>query len=136
MCEASKTLKLCTCRDNIDKTQPHWTLARKTIKQPTVETVTMGSYTPPELHADTDFTKTQSWIVNQLNTQHCFDFDYEPFKNDKLVIRLPSGTYELEYSDMAQAWEEIDSDDPFLEKVKRSVQARGYVEFNMNRFFL
>jgi len=136
MCEARKTLKLCTCSDKIDKSQPYWTLARKTIKQPTVETVTMGSYMPPDFQADADSTKTQLWIVDQLNTQLCFDFDYEPFKNDKLVIRLPSGTYELEYSDMAQAWEEIDSDDPFLEKVKRSVQARGYVEFNMNRFFL
>jgi len=128
MCETGRTLKLCTCSDKIDKSQPHWTLARKTIKQPTVETVTMGSYMPPEFHADTDFTKTQSWIVSQLNTQRCFDFDYEPFKDDKLVIRLLSDTFEFEYSDQAQAWQGIDSDDPFLEKIKRSVQAKGYVE--------
>jgi len=128
MCEASKTLKLCTCSDNIDKTQPHWTLARKTIKQPTVETVMMGSYISPTLFVDTFFTKTQSWIVNQLNNHPCFDFDYEPFKNDKLVIRLPSGMYEFEYSGNTQTWREIDSDDPFLEKVKRSVQAKGYIE--------
>ncbi|MBL0711907.1 MAG: hypothetical protein JJV99_12990 [Colwellia sp.] len=125
MCELGKTLKLCTCSDEIDKSRPYWTLARKVIKQPPEnDLVLMGEFTTTKRF---DSIEIQSWIIGQLNSSNCFDFDYEPLKGDKLIINLSSRKFEFEYSNQNQAWKPIDEDDPFLTKVKRVVQAKGYI---------
>jgi len=127
MCKTGKTLKLCTCSDKIDKSKPHWTLARKTIKQPDTEVI-MGMYMPSESFCDRNFAQTEEWLLSQINEYQCFDFNYSPFPEDKLLINLGEDEFGFVYSLHEQAWEAIDLDYPFSEKIKRSVQAKGYVE--------
>ena len=129
MCEISKTLKLCTCSDTIDKSKPYWTLARKTIKQPNTEVI-IGEYLPSYSYCEGDFAQTEEWLLSQINEHQCFDFDYSPFQEDKLLIHLVENKFGFVYSAQEQSWEAIDLGSPFLEKIKRSAQATGYVEQN------
>lgn len=134
MCIAGKTLKLCTCSDKINKSRPYWTLARKNIKQSQGEPL-MGSFTEPTIEDgnkliqvfDSVDTKEQiiMWLCNELE-QSCFDFDYEPMAEDKLVINLPSGSLEFVYR--YNKWQSIELFYSFDSSAKRSVQAKGYVE--------
>lgn len=127
MCEITKTLKLCTCSDKVDKSKPYWTLARKTIKQPDTEVI-MGEYLPSDSFFDHDFVQAEEWLLSQLNNHKCFDFNYAPFQEDKLLIHLDKYKFGFVYSAQKQSWEAIDLESPFLEKTKRSVQAKGYIE--------
>jgi len=127
MCKTAKTLKLCTCNDKIDKSKPYWTLARKTIKQPNTEVI-MGEYLPSYSYCDDDFSQTEEWLLSQINEHQCFDFDYSPFQEDKLLVYLAGNKFGFVYSAQEQSWEAMDLDSPFLEKIKRSVQAKGYVK--------
>lgn len=134
MCIAGKTLKLCTCSDKIDKSRPYWTLTRKTIKQPQGEPL-MGSFTEPTIEDgnkliqvfDSVDTKEQiiMWLCNELE-RSCFDFDYEPMAEDKLVIHFPSDSLEFVYR--YNKWQSIELLYSFDSSAKRSVQAKGYVE--------
>jgi len=134
MCVTGKTIKLCTCSDKIDKSRPYWTLARKTIKQPQGEPL-IGRFLEPEIENgntlimlfDSVNTREQTimWLCNELK-QPCFDFNYEPMAEDKLVINLPSDSFEFVYCD--NQWQPIELLYPFDSSAKRSVQAKGYVE--------
>ena len=102
-------------------------MARKTIKQPNVEVI-MGMCTRSELYFNRDFVQTEEWLLSQINHHQCFDFNYEPFQEDKLTIHLSDYKFGFLYSVQERSWEAIDLDATYLEKIKRSVQAKGYVE--------
>lgn len=127
MCESGKALKLCTCNDKIDKSKPYWTLARKTIKQNEPELLLVGLYMPPDTYFDEELNKTKEWLEAQLNNSNCFDFNYEPLEEDKLVIHLSEHKFKFIYSQNPSGWQIHDCENPFLPSVKRSVQAKGYV---------
>tara|TARA_R110000765_G_scaffold426577_1_gene542703 strand:- start:756 stop:1067 length:312 start_codon:yes stop_codon:yes gene_type:complete len=98
MCKSGTELKLCTCNDKIDKSKPYWTLARKTIKQNEPELLLVGLYMPPNTYFDEELNKTKEWLETQLNNSNCFDFNYEPLEEDKLVIHLNEHKFEFVYS--------------------------------------
>ncbi len=76
MCEISKTLKLCTCSDKIDKSKPYWRLARKTVKQADIEVI-MGEYMPSYSFSDVGFVQTGEWLLSLLNDRWCFNLKQE-----------------------------------------------------------
>jgi hypothetical protein len=98
MCESENALKLCTCNDKIDKSKPYWTLARKIIRQNEQELLLVGLYMPSDLYCDERVNQTKKWLVVQLNNTNCFDFNYTPFENDKLMIHLNEQEFEFFYS--------------------------------------
>jgi hypothetical protein len=127
MCEAGKALKLCICNNKIDKSKPYWTLARKTIKQNVPELALVGLYMPPDSYFDEGFNQTNQWLAAQLNNANCFDFNYAPLEDDKLVMHLAKHKFEFVYSQNPSQWQMHDSENPFLPSIKRSVQAKGCV---------
>ncbi len=36
---------------------------------------------------------TEAYVLSQLNTKNCFDFDYTPIQGDELTIEAPTGMY-------------------------------------------
>jgi hypothetical protein len=129
MCETGNTLKLCTCDKKIDKSNPYWTLSRKTVLQEE-QPIILGMYRGPDYKSSEYIEKqiiSQS-ILRQMNERCCFDFSYRPFDKDKLVIYLNKRKFEFIYSDVEKKWDE-DSESPFKNNVlTRSVQVKGYVE--------
>ena len=117
MCIIDATLKLCTCSDKIDTSQPHWRLYRKTIIQPDFELHPVGKVSYLEASLGSDM------LIHELNQRNCFDFDYEPLKDDKLIINLI--TEKLEFVFKNYRWE---VDTPSFEKITRSMQAKGYLK--------
>ena len=45
-------------------------------------------YMPPESADEDNNTQKSLWLETQLNSSNCFDFNYEPFSEDKLIIHL------------------------------------------------
>lgn len=128
MCKRKETLKLCTCVDELDTSKPYWTLSRKTIKQNEPEIVTMGIYLPPDFSFDEEFIQDSEWLEAQLNVTNCFDFEYAPLDEDELVIYLDSYQFAFVYSQRLLAWFMQEPENPFLQSVKREVQAMGYLD--------
>lgn len=124
MCDTSQNLKLCTCKEKIDKSKPYWMLSRKRINQGKTVSLILGSYEPETINEST--ANLVDWLESQLNNNDCFDFDYHPMQDDKLVIHKNNLKLEFIYSDITQCWNHQGFFDEFS-KIKRSVQVKGYL---------
>lgn len=86
MCDIRKGFKLCTCNE-VDESSSHWKLLR------------LGE----EIHIiigtpvfDTEYTLLNyDFIESDLNARNCFDFDYTPQNDDRLMIYLKSTDEDL-----------------------------------------
>ena len=83
MCQLEQRLKLCTCAADIDTTQDHWVLERRTVNQKPAYQLnrTMGMF-GTDAHID-----LMGVMLQQLNEGNCFDFHYEPMIDDRLTIK-------------------------------------------------
>jgi len=120
MCELDSNLKLCTCSEKIDTNQPHWRLYRKTIIQPTQDFHVVGMIINP-----IDSSLSAFDLLEQLNLRNCFDFDYQPLDDDKLVVKLTSEKLEFVYDGENMCWV---TDTPHFQEIRRTMQAKGYVK--------
>lgn len=79
MCDITGPLKLCTCNSEIDKSKPYWVL--KTICL--TSSLDIRSKIIGTLSSDID---SERILVERLNNENLFDFDYNPQENDTLQI--------------------------------------------------
>lgn len=119
MCNIDEHLKLCTCHEKIDNTLPHWRLYRKTIIQPEYDFDIVGLMIEPM-----DFSLNAFVLLEQLNLRNCFDFDYQPLDEDKLLVKFTSEKLEFVYDGDNKCWERYIPD---FQETKRTMQAKGYV---------
>lgn len=91
MCEFSKSFKLCSCSNEIDRNKPHWVLERMTINLKDVERVDIGMFP-----FDYDF--NIEFILSQLNSKNTFDFEYIPKQKDTLTLHFESDVFNLIYT--------------------------------------
>jgi hypothetical protein len=132
MCEIAQYLKLCTCSDTVDKTKPYWTLSRKNVFQLDTSSIPflVGIYIQPNYDLS-EYMEEQiitEWTLDQLNARNCFDFDYEPFDEDKLVINLNKRQFQYIFSGKEYRWKTVHEDPMNEDQVMRSAQANGYLE--------
>lgn len=86
MCEETKSIKLCSCPENLDLTKSKndsdyvWLLDR--VVGPDTSGM-IGLAMLPEEQLDE---LTAEFIVQELNAKNLFDFDYSPQENDQLRI--------------------------------------------------
>ncbi|MGJ8681949.1 hypothetical protein [Paraglaciecola sp.] len=132
MCDGTQTLKFCTCSSKIDRTKDHWLLSRKHAVQPFDDlTYLVGMIESPYDIDLYERAQCVRWIKahlerNQLlDTPSCFDFNYEPLEDDLLKIQI--GTHKIVLTFSQGEWGET-FDSPFTQKIKRTVQAKGYVK--------
>lgn len=124
MCQINENLTLCTCSEKIDTKQPHWRLYRKTIIQPVHDFDIVGMMIEP-----IGLSLNSSILLEQLNLRNCFNFDYQPLDEDRLVIKLTSEKLEFVYDGEDKLWVE---EMPEFYETKRSMQAKGYVQTGEN----
>ena len=120
MCEIDGNFKLCTCNDKIDTKLPHWRLYRKTIIQPVHD-----NYIIDGMIASPIILVNARDLLEQLNLRNCFDFDYQPLDEDKLLVKLTSEKLEFVYDGENKRWGIYFPD--FVD-TKRNMQAKGYVK--------
>lgn len=100
MCQFEGNLKLCTCSDEIDKTKPYWTLARKRddIKE---YPMIMGSFEMPSNGVQNTF----SMFEERLNHPGgCFDFNYIPDDKDTLTLVMEERNFVFSFDTKSQNW--------------------------------
>ena len=132
MCKGAQTLKFCTCSSKIDRTKDHWLLSRKHVVQPfnDVECVVGMIESPYDIDL---YERAQCvrWVqasleqIPSLDSPSCFDFNYEPLDGDQLKIQI--GTHKIILTFYQGKWSET-FDSQFTQKIKRTVQAKGYVK--------
>ncbi|MDL2144394.1 hypothetical protein QQY79_17840 [Flavobacterium tructae] len=103
MCVNGKEIKLCTCVPNGMDTIIHHKNSRKNRKKRRVDftwtlekcmgyskmTMDGMGYRPEEVLTE-DLTNERMLLV--LNTNNCFDFDYQPIEGDNLQVFAPENS--------------------------------------------
>lgn len=126
MCKNTQHLKLCTCKDVVDTATDKqnmqatqslapdniiWTLEHYLGK---IMSLAMGM--PARPTAQLNETMTQSYVLAQLNTHNCFDFDYIPTQGDNLTLQNQYGFMSFIYRD--NTWT-AGTYDPFLSNLRK-----------------
>ena len=132
MCDGTQTLKFCTCSSKIDRTKDHWLLSRKHAVQPFDDlTYLVGMIESPYDIDLYERAQCVRWIkahlerIQLLDTPSCFDFNYEPLDGDQLKIQI--GRHKITLTFSQGEWSET-FDSQFTQKIKRTLQAKGYVK--------
>ncbi len=102
MCISSLSLKFCTCSQPTPKIKrsdrmdnPDWYLAQYNANNLVWlleryngkrDGIVIGSVIMPSQEVTP--TLTNDFVLEQLNIQNCFDFEYIPHEGDNLIIRL------------------------------------------------
>lgn len=88
MCEVSKTIKFCSCKDNLSEAHKH---AKSMYYVWTLESVTGSSELAMDgllMEEPTQLDELSAEkIVKELNSKNLFDFDYQPINDDTLEIK-------------------------------------------------
>lgn len=84
MCSPSRHIKFCTCSPDLDPDEADWTLYRPNRKA-IVFGVIMREWPDSEDIARQKHAYNHR-ILDDLNNQNCFDFEYEPEEGDYLSI--------------------------------------------------
>lgn len=88
MCDLTKGFKLCTCAGEILKPEDiDWSLQRKDESLPILHV--KGKASIPEFTNKEEELKQN--IIELLNKENCFDFDYQVQEGDFLKIRIDKG---------------------------------------------
>lgn len=116
MCNFEKGFILCTCsKDEINKSEDRaytWHLSQHLGLS---EDDIVGKYLPPV--SDIGKGLTADFVVSQLNSRNCFDFESKPSEGDNLTIYQSSTSFRLEFIFRNGTWIE-DHYSPFDNKFK------------------
>lgn len=92
MCTISDNIKFCSCSGaNVDDSN-YWTIYRR--KEGCLK-VGQTIYHPNTLHLQAE---ELGKLLNKLNEEELFDFEYEPKENDKLEINLKQAEQTAQHS--------------------------------------
>lgn len=91
MCLFGDSLKLCTCSGQIDRNNPHWVLEKMNINKNEVDLVFIGHF-PFEYFLKFDK------IIDDLNYNNPFDFEYQPNQKDTLSLYFETDTFHFIYT--------------------------------------
>ena len=95
MCDLDRTLRLCTCADNVPR--PDWTLHRRDQRRPMLHR--RGRAAAPF------FTEDDAQLCRLLNENpRCFDFSYTPQPDDRLALRYTPQGWVLDVSSALDPW--------------------------------
>ena len=86
MCSANGPFKLCTCNQQIDRSNPYWLLRQN--RKPGREYLTKLGQCYPAFYFK-DKQPPEELILDQLNSNSVFDFDYKPKNGDILELYFP-----------------------------------------------
>ncbi len=115
MCDFSKGFILCKCNDpkvvvhnkksrihkNNQSIEYHWTLFKFLDM---AEEREMGKYLFPI--NDIGHGLTADFVLNELNSGNCFDFEYQPSEGDNLSINKTDSATRIEFIYKNGKWEE------------------------------
>ena len=95
MCEISNKLKFCTC-STVDESKSYWVLKRLGTN---FSKDIIGIISSPLRIGKADF------IKYEINNRNCFDFEYTPEINDRLIIRLrnPKESFSFVYKKLGDS---------------------------------
>lgn len=85
MCDLTGPFKLCTCNNDVDENTPHWIL-RQNADLENIETISIKGTLIPNFTIP--FLDIEKLILERLNNQNVFDFEYYPKEKDQLEINL------------------------------------------------
>ena len=102
MCDRSNTLELCSCTDmSVQRIQELYIEEIKNLKRKELLKVVrwkLKKYIGHEwigmdgllISPSESITEalSQDFVLSQLNSKHCFDFDYEPKEGDNLILEI------------------------------------------------
>ncbi len=140
MCRFEKGFILCKCevlpsrksgrKSNVPDTKIEyiWTLYKHLGANPEIE---MGRYEFPK--SDIGQGLTADFVVSQLNSRNCFDFEYSPNEGDNLLIndsRYANGRLEFLFRD--EQWI-VDFYDPFSELTEMVFEGKVIPETEKER---
>lgn len=127
MCDFDKGLKLCTCSKeiSIDENKSTWTLKRYSL----IDWIAleMGRCGLATYNKNDQDTANLIWL--HLNTESCFDFDYQPVEQDTLNLELNLNTNRaLKYEFIFEngQWELANSVSDHLNS--QLIISRGYID--------
>ena len=126
MCDIIDGFKLCTCKDKVDKSKPHWILERLIKKENIIrDDVLIGILSPYYI----DNIET---ILNELNNGNPFDFEYSPKENDMLKLDFDEDDiFCLIYK--KDKWEELPYELESLGKRGKELLLEGSLESNTRK---
>lgn len=105
MCLENGEFKLCTCGGSIDRSKPHWVL-RKNVLPDNHKVMKMGeSYLIYYKRSDMSF---QELVLEQLNREDVFDFDYNPRPGDLLELYFPKEPF-MVFKFRGGSWKKLKS---------------------------
>ena len=87
MCNPLGPFKLCTCSEKIDKNKPHWILRTQAVDTGMVNHI-VGQMVQP----DWEKMLQGNSILEYLNSENVFDFDFTPKQGDRLEVHIDSET--------------------------------------------
>lgn len=106
MCDLSKGFKLCSCDgDKLSTKEIGWILRRKNENKE-VQHI-KGKPFIPIMSLDEKQLKTA--VVQALNEQNCFDFEYQPQEDDFLKIKTKRENIWFAFRYKKGRWQEDDS---------------------------
>lgn len=127
MCDFSQGFILCKCND--PKTIVHNKKSRKAKKLQFVEygwdlfkykgpneDHEIGQYKFPVSSLGEKL--KAAFVVEQLNSRNCFDFDYEPSEGDNLMMRIVNQPDRMEFIFESGKWKE-DHYSPFVDEIEK-----------------
>ena len=91
MCDNIGEFKLCTCSEKINKKKPYWKLEKFNANKNENEEIIIGTY---KLY----FFENIEFVIDQLNNNSPFDFDYTPNQKDLLTLNFKELSFNLIYT--------------------------------------
>ena len=117
MCKIGE-FKLCTCSEEIDESKPHWVLERLSVSKNEIKQVTIGIYRH-------EYITNIGFVVDKLNTENPFDFEYNPRQKDMLSLNFDDVAFTLIFTN--GKWREFDDDYPGLDENQKDFKYKGKI---------
>ena len=121
MCDNIGEFKLCTCSDKIDKKKPYWKLEKFNANKNEIQQIIMGTYT-------FYFFENIKFVLDQLNNNSSFDFDYTPNLKDMLTLNFKELSFNLIYTN--GKWRDFSESYPGLKRNQKDFIGNGVISLN------
>ena len=118
MCDNIGEFKLCTCSDKIDKKKPYWKLEKFNANKNEIEQVIIGRYT-------FYFFENIEFVLDQLNNNSHFDFDYTPKQKDMLTLHFKELSFNLIFTN--EKWRDFSESYPGLKRDQKDFIDNGEI---------
>jgi hypothetical protein len=118
MCDNIGEFKLCTCSDKIDKKKPYWKLEKFNSNKNEIQHVIIGTYT-------FYFFENIKFVLDQLNNNSPFDFDYTPNQKDMLTLNFKELSFNLIYTN--GKWRDFSENYPGLKRDQKDFIDNGVI---------